>query len=377
MNINYNTGFQINSIKPDQQTAVIQAKAKESQIPPAFLEMKKAGIFLTGLLPISSRGIPSALVKGSLSLIQNLGMGFTQLVKGLPVTTFDQIKKDLAAIQKDWHSGGIQESYQDITCIDRTVALEIVEEGYDYAMDHQYEPKPLNEVSNTAQLHFKDIHGKLEELGFKQDKTGAYYHLETGTMFNLSFDPFKREIMVCFWGLGNEAKLQIGKLDKLQVGIQSHLAAVGDFAGKVQPSAIQAAKVGEILKEVAEKSKLTPIVMGHSHGGGLAQCAALSNGIKAVAFNSRPMGAGMRRFIGLDKLTENAKNITQFSVKGDILTGLPGLNLLPVIFERLTGIMVPRNIGTGYRLPFPVLKDPHNSYIYSMSMAKMQLKKSI
>lgn len=99
------------------------------------------------------------------------------------------------------------------------------------------------------------------------------------------------------------------------------------------------------------------MVVGHSHGGGLAQCAAAANDIKGVVFNSRPMGAGIRRYIGQDNVAERAKNITAFSGQGDFLTGIGIVNFLAKGFERLTGIPVPRTIGTGYNLPAAPKKD--------------------
>lgn len=83
----------------------------------------------------------------------------------------------------------------------------------------------------------------------------------------------------------------------------------------------------------------------------MAQAGACANGIKGIAFNSRPMGAGVRRYIGQSKIAKNAKHITTFSVKGDWLTGIAVINTLGIIFERLTGIAVQRSAGTGYYLP--------------------------
>lgn len=110
-------------------------------------------------------------------------------------------------------------------------------------------------------------------------------------------------------------------------------------------------KLGKLLKTYAKEKNLTPVVIGHSHGGGLAQVAAAKNGIKGVVFNPRPMGAGVRRYIGSSKIAENAKQIAVFSAKGDWVSGTRPLNVLAAIFERITGIVMPRSVGVGYILP--------------------------
>lgn len=59
----------------------------------------------------------------------------------------------------------------------------------------------------------------------------------------------------------------------------------------------------------------------------------------------------MRRYIGQSKVAVNAENIKIFSGRGDWLSGTAFVNSLASIFERLTGIPVPRSVGAGFHLP--------------------------
>lgn len=62
------------------------------------------------------------------------------------------------------------------------------------------------------------------------------------------------------------------------------------------------------------------------------------------------MGVGVRRFIGEEKIAESSKNIKILSTKNDFLTDNIVFNTLSVVHERLTGAMMPRNIGQGYKI---------------------------
>lgn len=344
-----------------QNTSLPQeSKAKEIEKPitdnPALTEMKKIGIFLTGGLPVSSRGIAINLIKGTALLFQGIGNGLAQAVRGEKVTSFSGLKEKLA---ENWDKG-IKDSYVDLEQMPPLETLKIVQENMAYSLDHQYEKKlpenfPLGKFKNAA----LNIEAQLKELGFKRDEEGIYYHLNTGTMLNLSFDQDKNEILVCFWGIGNQNRLraasdeQFDEIGNNQTNIllQNISEAVGDVVGLIQPSAIQAIKIGEILKNAANKEGLNPVATGHSHGGGLAQCAVLANGIKGVVFNSRALGPGIRRFIGQDKVFQNAKDLTNFSIKGDWVSGNKLLNFLAAAFERITGIPLAHTVGQTYQLP--------------------------
>ena len=118
------------------------------------------------------------------------------------------------------------------------------------------------------------------------------------------------------------------------------------------------------MKEATEGTSITPVTIGHSNGGGFAQAAAAANGLKSIVFNSRPMGAGMRRYIGQNKIAENAKNMVVFSTKGDWLAGNSVINWIAIIFERVIGMVVLRNIGLGYQLENACKHETHNNYYF-------------
>lgn len=319
----------------------------------------RLGITATGMLPFSSRGIVFNAARASLliplRLIQNAGPQFFQKMK--------------ASIAKDWNQGISGFSVDLESPKNKQLCQEAVKENFRYAA-YMYlgfcrqknggeegillscpargdMPKIPEAYANTLQ----SIDRKLKEMGFQVDEWGNYYNKQTGSMFNLIFDKEKKEVIVGFMGLGNHNLLEIDPREKSQVGKEMVKGAAADWLGGIPPSARQAIEIGRMLKETTAGTEITPVMVGHSHGGGLAQTGAVANGIKAVVFNPRPIGAGTRRYIGQSVIAENADKVTVFSGKGDWLTGMKVVNALASIFERLTGIMVPRSVGTTYLLP--------------------------
>lgn len=333
------------------------------------------GISMTGMLPFSSRGVIFNLVRAPifipLRLIQSIGPDFSQKMK--------------AALDKDWNQG-IKDFYTDLMAPENKDKKREVHTNFHRYADHVYVKKDemiqgsvflspgveMASLNQGYQLTITLVMNELQKLGFEVDSDGNFYDTKTGTMFNLVLDRQKEphEIIVSFMGLGNEENLSIEQGIKDQLSKEGKKAAGADWFGGIPPSARQAIEIGRVLKDLTANSPLVPVMVGHSHGGALAQTGAVANGIKGVAFNSRPMGAGVRRFIGQSKIAENAGKITVFSGKGDWLSANRAINLLSVLFERLTGIPVPRSIGTGYNLPRVEDDDIHNAF--EKAMAELQ-----
>lgn len=136
---------------------------------------------------------------------------------------------------------------------------------------------------------------------------------------------------------------------KNQLDKASKYAAISEVFGQIPTSIPQAIEIGKILKEFSGKgTHLTPIIVGHSHGGGLAQTASIANGLKGIIFNSRPIGNATKHLISQEIINENSKKVTAFSVKGDWLTYKHSSLSIYSIFENVLGMS---NIGQGYFLP--------------------------
>lgn len=199
-------------------------------------------------------------------------------------------------------------------------------------------------VDQQTQKIGKAIHYKLFDLGLQSNENGYYSCPKTGTVMRIVIDPENKEICACFYGL------RMGD-DETRAKIKGRnvFAAMREFFGGIPEAATQAAAIGAAINEVAKEQGFTPVMVGHSHGGGLAQAAALPNDLKGVVFNSRPMGAGVRRFYK-NHLPSSAEKITAFTGKGDWLGGNRVMNSLSRFLERI-GISAPRTIGHGYNLP--------------------------
>ncbi len=208
---------------------------------------------------------------------------------------------------------------------------------------------------------------RSSEFGFKVDEKGNYYHLETGTIFNLIFDHQRDELIVAFVGLNYQEHLQTTAQEKNTVAIASAQTAFSDFTGNLPNGVRQCIELGKMIKEVIGIAQIQPVMIGHSHGGGLAQASALANNLKGIIINSRSIGAQTRALIGEEVIKENTKNITAFNVRGDWLTEAKTVKdlkpafeamlktnfLALLLFEGFKEMSIPPNIGQGYYLPQP------------------------
>lgn len=212
----------------------------------------------------------------------------------------------------------------------------------------------IDEWGLTHSKELKHIILKMKSLGFKEDVDGEFYDPKTGTIFHMVYDVSDRskpEVVLCFEGLGSEKALEVDRKTKIKVGIANSAAATREFMGGLPKASLQAMELGKLLKKECEKTNFKPVVVGHSHGGGIAQAAAAAAGIKGVVFNSRPLGVKVRRKIGKETLLKNSSDITAFAGKNDWLSRTKIFNKTASIARKALKIPLPRTIGKGYDLP--------------------------
>lgn len=328
--------------------------------------LKRLGVLASTVLPFSSRGVAFNLVRTPIRLAQSAFSGIAGMVaKGSAKSFASEFSTTMSAhMKKDW-GGGISDVGTKLSPKDEK-AQGIAKENLPYArMVYGSNVAGVKTVKTSdCPEELQPLLNKIKELGFEQDgPTGVFYSKETGTCFRLMLDESKNEIVATFRGLGNEndmLKSRGGSLDDRTVATVGHAAmksAGTDFFGQVNKAALQVIDLGKAIKEESGKLKgsndqpFTAKMVGHSHGGGLAQTAAAANGLEGVTFNSRPMGAGVRMHIGQSTIAKNSEKIVAFSGEGDYLTACTSLNVLAKVTERLTGLALPRNVGKEYHLP--------------------------
>lgn len=407
MNINFNSRInqsQHNPIEPHKKPLVDPNVTKNLE--KIGKKIERYGITATGFvpLPFSSRWIVSSLiystVKTPITLIRSGGQGLDKLKteltkdwdwsKGIQDLYIDlEIKGDLSKIyhdniryaaymykgimDADYHNAFIdvvknaKQTSSAMVGIFEASSKTKLNQAYHLALEkadptvNSYNEEGGNGILYTPQIdNYKlvpkqirktliEIADQLKKLGFKVDSTGNFYDTKTGSSFNLIYDNRENEVVVCFMGLGNERFLNISQQEKEKINKASILQIVAESVGAIPSSVRQAIKIGKMLKNLFG---ITPVLVGHSHGGALAQAAGGASGIKTVVFNSQPLGAGTRRYIGQDKIEKNADKITVFSVKGDWLSDSKALNYLTAAWERATGMALPRTVGNlTYNIP--------------------------
>lgn len=352
------------------------SKTNETTLNDRFKEMLdfgyRAGIVLTGWLPLSTRSILVRLISAPVLIpirfFQSLGPEFS--------------KKMTTYLVQDW-TGGITDFYTKLGDDNPQLRDKIITKNLRYAayMYSAFPNQPVQEfktlpnhiliaadegfpydLDEKTQSTLIQIKNSLLKMGFK-GKFLNFYHEKTKVCFNLAYDIEKKEAILCFMGLNAEDRFRPKNKNTF---FQLMSMAAFDWLGGHPPASLQAIEIGRKIKEATSGTDITPVMVGHSHGGGIAQVAAAANGLKSVVFNSRPMGAGMRRYIGQSKIANNAKKMIAFSTKGDWLTDVRLLNLIAILFERIIGIVVPRNVGTGYQIPSSS-SDRHEEFYNDMN----------
>lgn len=348
----------------EEPSRVYATDAVEENKPNKFSinKIKNCAIFLTNLLPMSMRGLPLGvpinLLKVPVRVVQSAVQASVNENNSFTDKLTRYLKRDFC--------GGITDFPTYVRFSEKAAAL--AQENLVYAQlvysnsrDGKF-PSLCNPWNHRDDLDKKPFN-EIKNLGFKRDaSTGIFYCEDTGTCFTLAikWDPEnkKSEIVACFYGLGRDS-LREGNCDDLTAA-HAWDTAITDFVGFVNQGAIQAMNLGHVLKRYAKENS-TDIkdvkLVGHSHGGGLAQTAALANGLKAVVFNSRPIGVGVRRYIGQGKVAKNAEKIIAFSSCGDYLSSFTTVNVVAKLIERFTGIMLPRTAAKEYEVP-NILQDP-------------------
>ncbi len=327
--------------------------------------VKKAGIFATFPLPLSSRGVLINVFKAPVRLFQSLSEARSKVLKDKTAVFGKVFKKTLKDhLMSDW-KGGISDYYKRIgpheVKANNTLKHEIAENVEFYEKIYKEDNPEVSYLSAWLQIFGRipdaSFESKITSLGFKKGKENCFYSEKTGSCFRLSHNPNEKRVVIGMMGLLNEGQAAGEKLAKplLKRNIK---AILHNFFGGIHANVTEAIELGNALKQACESSDTTLVIAGHSHGGMLAQCAAAANGIKASVFNSEPMGAGVRRYIrskvGHKEFHKNAENITAFSVRGECLGGTRVFNVLSVWAERILGIPVPRTVaGKAYSIQSP------------------------
>ncbi len=193
---------------------------------------------------------------------------------------------------------------------------------------------------------FLQLKSELSDIGFlpadgNTDK--GFYHKESGSRIAVMCSRDGKELSIFIQGLQDpKAKGFFPRLKQV----------LSESVGGKPPSTDLCLKMGKVLEKLKnENSNKTFSVVGHSHGGNLAQIVALTAGIKGVCFNSRCISGKTQDLIGKENIAQNAGNITHFNKEGDWLTGTRAIRGLATVWAKITGSAKAERFGTQFSLP--------------------------
>lgn len=89
---------------------------------------------------------------------------------------------------------------------------------------------------------------------------------------------------------------------------------------------------------------------GQCLGASLAQYVSLMREVPCICLNSMPLGSGLQRELGQERLARAEELIQQVSTTGDFFSALPRSYGIIDAFSNVTGLRTPGNFGLRYRV---------------------------
>lgn len=129
-----------------------------------------------------------------------------------------------------------------------------------------------------------------------------------------------------------------------------YAAAINNIIGTVPKIYFKALEIFKVLKQAPYLSGKKITLTGQCFGGSIASFIALSEKQQAYCFNSVPLGVGLQKALGNNKLSEAKKYITHISVKNDYITDFPGMYIFNFLLN-FVGIRTAGNFGNAYVIP--------------------------
>lgn len=243
-----------------------------------------------------------------------------------------------------------------------------LKQGYHYNTQKKLtaiELKPYLKLAATSAASFKNDAKWLEGLGLKfhdfhpnevdlKDAPGIIVQgavlFDPKSGLKVSVVENDKEVFVNFGAHNCLSNELTDKKEQKKAHTEQFQAASLNLLGAEPKIYEQANAVIAALQQSRKLKNKKWTLIGQSFGGGLAQYVGLQKEISTVCFNSTPLGAGLQKMLGKDKLIKADELVTHISVENDVLSDFPFIKFIDY-FLSFIGIRTPGNFGQRFSIP--------------------------
>lgn len=203
--------------------------------------------------------------------------------------------------------------------------------------------EPLVKIINPMTLKINPAGMQKNDHCLFDPTTGLKVYIATNS---------KNELIFCFGSSGSGGDKDVQGFKKFQMQTNQRWATFGSFLGFNPRMYEQAVEVVEAIKNDLQYADEKVVLTGHCLAGEVASYVSLRTRIKAVVFNSLPLGAGLQAKISNNSLKEAKKYITHLSAERDFTSDFYGIETVDKFFH-FFGIRTPGNFGERYFINCP------------------------
>ncbi len=232
----------------------------------------------------------------------------------------------------------------------------------------------LSDVPGIEILEGEDVNRKTQELS-KTEK--CFANKTTGLKIIVSKHENTKEIVLAF---GDLSSLMLEtKGESSTVWWNQTYGLISNFTGMNSAIYQQAGGLAKlIIKRLSENSNYkdyTFTFTGQSLGGSLAQFAGLCNGVKTMCYNAFPLGSGLQKLIGDEKLKNADLYITHLTVEKDYVSDMQGSGSIDWGLSKFW-LRTPGNFGKRFSIPAAYYNIQHiHSFVLGSAMQYLNLDK--
>ena len=181
-----------------------------------------------------------------------------------------------------------------------------------------------------------------------QARDNCYFDAESGLKIVLMEK--SDEIVVGFGALRScSSEVKDAQVVK-KINNKIYATAIKNILGTTPKIYFKALEIFKALRETPYFMGKKLTLTGQCFGGSIASFVALSEKQQAYCFNSIPLGVGLQKVLGKNKLMEAKKYITHISVKNDYITDFPGMYIFNFLLN-FVGIRTAGNFGNAFVIP--------------------------
>ncbi len=199
----------------------------------------------------------------------------------------------------------------------------------------------------------------------------------TGLKILVSEHANNKEIVLAFGDLSS-LEIELKETSK-KIWHRQTKAVLCNLGGLVPELYTQAESLAvQIIKKMSENldyKYYTFTLVGQSLGGSLAQFVGLRNEIKTMCYNAVPLGPGLQKLIGNEKLKKADKHVIHVTAESDMASDLQGVGIFDSILSSLK-VCTPGNFGQRYSIPsaYQKMQETH-SFVLGSAMHHLNLNK--